>query len=207
MKYPPGEGFNYSGGGYCVVEQALQDISGKSLQDQMEEQVFGPSGMRQSFFSYQLSEEQLGEICTGHTKKGKPIKDRYHVYPQQAAAGLWTTPVDLVQFLMSIQESVAQPAEDNLLDPRSVEELCAIPRLNSGTKSFYNFGFGLLTDSDQQRVRAIRKTGANWGFTSYIMLNLENGKSFAIMGNRNSMSLTPIARCIRERIAFDEPIE
>ncbi|MEM9986885.1 MAG: serine hydrolase domain-containing protein, partial [Bacteroidota bacterium] len=166
VKYLPGEAFHYSGGGYCVVEQSLQDLSGKSLQEQMSEQVFGLAGMERSYFSYQLSEDQIGEISTGHSKKGKPIKGQYHVYPQQAAAGLWTTPSDLVQFLMAIQESAAQPAEDNLLRSSSVEELCSIPLLNGGAKSFYNFGFGLLTDSDQQKVRAIRKTGANWGFTS-----------------------------------------
>ena len=33
----------------------------------------------------------------------KPVNGKYHIYPEQAAAGLWTTPSDLAKYIIECQ--------------------------------------------------------------------------------------------------------
>lgn len=46
------------------------------------------------------------EAATPYDDKGSPISGGAHTYPEMAAAGLWTTPSDLVQFCEEIEQSL-----------------------------------------------------------------------------------------------------
>ncbi|HAA18440.1 MAG TPA: hypothetical protein DCP28_06610, partial [Cytophagales bacterium] len=105
VKDPPNTTFSYSGGGYCVLQKAILDTEAGSFQAQMQRQIFGPCGMKSSFFSTALTPQEEQRIAFGYKDNGKPLRAEYHVYPQMAAAGLWTTPSDLVGFLTHIQQS------------------------------------------------------------------------------------------------------
>lgn len=91
VETPPGSGFRYSGGGYALVQLLLEDVTGKPLAELARELVFEPLGMTDSTF-----EQRAG-----------------HRYPEQAAAGLWTTSADLARFVSAVQRDGA-----SMLTPR-----------------------------------------------------------------------------------------
>jgi CubicO group peptidase (beta-lactamase class C family) len=80
---PPGAGFRYSGGGYALVQLLLEDVTATPFAELARELVFVPLGMTNSTF------DQRG--------------GRWHRYPEQAAAGVWTTAVDLATFVAALQ--------------------------------------------------------------------------------------------------------
>src|SRR5207244_12555644 len=103
----PGLQFSYSGGGYCVLQQLLVDVTGSSFPELALELVLGPLAMADSTYEQPLPEHRWPEAASGHRQGGKPVAESWHVYPEQAAAGLWTTPSDLARFLIAVQEAKA----------------------------------------------------------------------------------------------------
>ena len=53
--------------------------------------------------SYQQPPIDTANLVTGYYGNGKPVTGKYHVYPEQAAAGLWTTPTDLAKYIIECQ--------------------------------------------------------------------------------------------------------
>ena len=101
----PGSKWRYSGGGYTVMQQLVVDVTGKPFPQFMHEAVLGPLDMKESTFEQPLPADKAKLTATGHHGKQKPVKGKWHIYPEMAAAGLWTTPSDLARFAIGVQEA------------------------------------------------------------------------------------------------------
>lgn len=97
----PGKSFRYSGGGTTITQQILIDITGKDYAQWMQKNVLNPLGMKNS--SYRQPPSDTANLATGYHSNDKPVNGKYHVYPEQAAAGLWTTPSDLARYIIDCQ--------------------------------------------------------------------------------------------------------
>ena len=95
----------YSGGGYCIVQQMLIDAEGEPFPQLMRELVLEPAGMTHSTFDRPLPEAIAEQAASGHRAKRIPITGKWHVYPELAAAGLWTTPTDLAKAAIDVAKS------------------------------------------------------------------------------------------------------
>lgn len=102
---PPGSERRYSEGGYAVVQQLLEDLGERPFAEIMEEAILGPSGMAHSTFTQPLPPEFAVQASAGHSREGEPLEGRSRVFPEAAAAGLWSTPKDLAQFMLMIMET------------------------------------------------------------------------------------------------------
>jgi len=58
----------------------------------MRELLLDPIGMSDGTYEQPLPAARAGQAATAHPWKGRPLPGRWHVYPEMAAAGLWTTP-------------------------------------------------------------------------------------------------------------------
>jgi hypothetical protein len=95
----------YSGGGYTVLQQMLIDQLGEPFPEILREKVLRPDGMRESSYRQPLPKGKWGEAATGYRASGREVRGKWHVYPEMAAAGLWTTPADLSRFVLSVERA------------------------------------------------------------------------------------------------------
>lgn len=101
----PGSRWQYSGGGYLVLQQLAIDTTHKTFPDYMREAVFAPVGMNDSTFEQPLPKELESRAACGVTRSGEMVKGCWHVYPEMAAAGLWTTPSDLARLAIELMRA------------------------------------------------------------------------------------------------------
>lgn len=90
----PGTRFRYSGGGTTITQLALTDIEKKPYPEIARETVLKPLKMTNSTYSQPLPASWRPKAATGYRRDGSEVKGKIHIYPEMAAAGLWTTPTD-----------------------------------------------------------------------------------------------------------------
>lgn len=95
----PGSKFAYSGGGISILQLAIMNITGEDFASWMRAEVLQPFAMQNSTFKEPLPESYQHLASSAHDKDGIVYKGKYHSYPEEAAAGLWTNPVDLIGVL------------------------------------------------------------------------------------------------------------
>lgn len=115
----PGESWQYSGGGYTVMQQLVADMAGKPFAAVMREEVLDPIGMSRSTYEQPIPPERQDDIATGYRSDGERVPGGWHTYPEQAAAGLWTTPSELALYA---REMLTPDADDWGLGPAISED-------------------------------------------------------------------------------------
>ncbi|MDH4066581.1 MAG: beta-lactamase family protein, partial [Acidobacteriota bacterium] len=92
---PPFRGYKYSGGGVTIMQLALADLTGRPFAELMQATVLGPLQMTNSSYVQPATPDVTAQAARAHDAQGRAMEAPWHVYPEQAAAGLWTTPSDL----------------------------------------------------------------------------------------------------------------
>ena len=101
----PGIKTRYSGGGTMIVQLLIEQIAAvenKTFVQWMKENVLDRIGMEHSTFKCSPSEHP---IACGHRGDGSVVPGGAIMYVESAAAGLWTTPLDLAKAAIAIQDS------------------------------------------------------------------------------------------------------
>ena len=106
----PGTIWRYSGGGYVVAQELVQDVTGEPFPKVMHDTVLAPIGMTKSTYEQPLPKSRMDEVATPYRGDGQPVPGGPHVYPEMAPAGLWTTPSDLARYAIEVQKSLAGKA-------------------------------------------------------------------------------------------------
>lgn len=102
---PVGSQFRYSGGGTMIVQQLLTDVTDRPFPALMRELVLDPLAMDDSTFDQPLPAQLRSRAAKAHDDDGA-VPGGWHVYPEMAAAGLWTTAGDLARFVLGIQHAL-----------------------------------------------------------------------------------------------------
>jgi CubicO group peptidase (beta-lactamase class C family) len=192
----PGSVYRYSGGSYEVAEALMVDTMGTSFPDLMKEVVLEPAGMAHSSFATSLSADLEREVMHGHLADGSEIPGGYHLFPEHAAAGLWSTPTDLANLLILVGR--AWRGESQLfLAPQTVREM-----LTPQNGAPYGLGAAI---GKADGVLVVMKRGQNAGFQSYLILLPAEGKGMVVMTNGDNGSILAEALIRRAAQLFDWP--
>jgi len=177
MERPPMTLMEYSGGGVTLMQQALADARKRPFADVMRDTVLGPIGMTRSSYEQPISPDNDRNAARAHSREGKARGAKWHVYPEQAAAGLWTTPADLARFAIEVQKSaigksnrvLSRPMVQEMLSPVGVGDYAVGFRIAKMGQGWY-FQHG----------------GSNWGFQCTLLAHKVKGYGLAIMTNADS---------------------
>jgi CubicO group peptidase (beta-lactamase class C family) len=78
----------------------VEDVTGQDYARFMKEQVLKPLGMTSSSYEQPYTHIDSVLLATGYDQQGIAIPGKYHIYPEQAAAGLWTNPTELARYVI-----------------------------------------------------------------------------------------------------------
>ena len=101
--FEPDLKFQYSGGGTSISQLIITDIVRQPYDVWMYENVLKPIAMTHSTYAQPPAKEIRHLCASAYNQDGSPIADKFHVYPEQAAAGLWMTPSDLCNYIIDMQ--------------------------------------------------------------------------------------------------------
>ncbi len=168
----PGTQYRYSGGGYAIAQLAMTDVTGQAFPALMQRLVLGPLGMKESTFDQPLPAAMVPAAAAGYREGGAPVEGKRHVYPEMAAAGLWTTPSDLARFAIGVQKMIA--GGKGPLTKASIDNMLT-PRLDD-----YALGFGIRDEGD---VKYFMHGGSDEGFQAQLTASERRGYGAVLMTN------------------------
>lgn len=191
----PGSAVSYSGLGYTIVQLALEDRLGKPFEKIIEESVFDPVGMRDSTFELVLPDGLAARAARGHWLTGTVLPGGWYVYPESAAAGLWTTASDLARLAIEVANS-RQGSSSRILSSEMTRQMLTQHRDRMG------LGF-VIRPGDERGYFA--HSGGNLGFRCHFEMLADTGQGVVVMTNSDvghlvtQLVLTSVAR------AYDWP--
>src|SRR5262249_26162186 len=98
----PGQEASYSGGGFEVAQQAILDVTQAPFDVDMRRLVFDPLHLDRMMFAVELPTAMAANAARAHGGDGTPLPGGWHLYPEQAAAALWTTPSALARVVLAV---------------------------------------------------------------------------------------------------------
>jgi CubicO group peptidase (beta-lactamase class C family) len=174
----PGSKWRYSGGGLTIMQLALMDVAKKPFPEILREEVLGPIGMTSSSYEQTMPPDRLKLAASGHDASGKVIEGKRYIYPEMAAAGLWTTPTDLAKFAIEVGRSVR--GESNKVLSQETAKLMATPQIViQGTTEM---ALGLFLERHGSEVY-FGHGGQDVGFIASLLADRDGGYGIAVMTN------------------------
>ncbi len=175
--FEPGLRQQYSGGGVTITQLMLTDLSKDPYEKYMADQVLKPMGMLNSTFAQPPLGLKPGVLAAGYDVAGKEVKGKSHVYPEQAAAGLWTNPTDLAKYIIETQLAYEGRSAKVLDQPTT--RLRLTPYMNADA------ALGVFIEN-HGGLKYFGHGGANEGFRSSYYGSLEGGNGLVIMLNSDN---------------------
>ena len=177
IRWKPGSGFHYSGGGYTVLQLVVEEVSGKLFSHYLKEYILYPLGMTHS--SFEWDQELRPLTAHAYDQNGKELP--HYLFAAKAVAGLYATPEDLAHFVAASMEGPAgEPQGRGVL---TSETVAGIQKQEITTLLGYGYGLGCMIYQLSNEKTAITHGGTNQGWQSYYALMPEEGAGLVVLTN------------------------
>ncbi len=173
---PPGTARVYSGGGCQVAEVAMEDAAGEAFDALAGRLILRPLAMTRSGFFQPPDKSQQAFFALAHDDAGRAIEGGWHVYPEYAAAGLWSTPADLARTILAMSDAYRG----------KINTVFGASGLAAMLSSVDGLGYGVgvaLNGEGGQRIAM--KRGNNLGFRSGLVSCPASSQGAVVMTNGN----------------------
>ena len=171
---PYGKQHMYSGGGITLAQFAFERITGTTLREAFQKEVAEPLGLKHTGFFQPLDEELVSNAAFGWrlAQKENPAHG-YHYYPEHAAAGLWTTPTELVKIGLALSRSYRR---GGFLKKKTARRMM--------TPVMDDYGLCLdVWESEARKDSVAGHTGENYGFLTSWVFSRKKDICVAVMYN------------------------
>lgn len=197
LEFEPGKGYHYSNIGYLFLASIIEKVSGKSYIDFMTENVFKPTGMKNSGqYDYRVV---LKHLATGYAlnEEKKIVKARIGSINSYGSGSLYSTVEDLYLW----QEALYG---ERLLNKESLA-MMATPRSKGG------YGYGIAR-TERFRHTVLQHTGEVSGYNVYVARYPDDEVSIIYLSNFDSIPVVRISRDLAaivfgEAYAIPKPLD
>jgi CubicO group peptidase (beta-lactamase class C family) len=170
----PGKRFEYSGGGYTIIQKVIEDVTKKKFVQFINDEVLVPLKMTNSTYKNPLSEKFHNNESVGFNHQGEMIVGMWRNYAALAAVGLWSTPTDLSKCLIEIQQ-IMNGKKGGILTKKTLKMM-----MEPVLETPYGLGVTLFNSGDSL---IFGHGGKNKGFISNMTAFVHFGDGYIIMTN------------------------
>jgi CubicO group peptidase (beta-lactamase class C family) len=181
---PPGRTWQYSGGGFEVLQLLVEDQTHQDFAAYMNHEVFDKLGMHHSTFD--PTKDMARHIAISYDKEGKQISPYRLV--GVAAGGLFTTIADFGRFVSSYTQGDALPGRDVITAASLSAMATPVAEVKLGnvnvTGARYGLGHGVLQSAGNKV--SLYHSGGNPGTLAYFIVSLSSGNGLALVCNSDN---------------------
>lgn len=195
IDFEPETNWNYSGGGYVIVQVALEDLTGKPLAQLAEEMLFAPLNMQHTTMYQNGQDKFLTNLAKVHDIDQKVIRDGIPICPQIAPSGMWSTPLDMAKLTIEYQKALAgKPTKviSNWVATQTTE--IQTIKVTGGWSA------GWMRFEAQGNLDWFSHGGSNTGTGGHVMATMEGGKGIMIFINATTRTRNPAINMLIESV-------
>lgn len=180
---PAGSKFQYSGGGYTLMQLAIERTTRRNYSDLARELLFQPLGMKHT--SVSMTPQIIASAAEGHGDDGSPVPMRYYV--EQAPSTLTTTVNDFALW-MRASMAAANGERKSLLSREVVAEMYTPAELTTARPAEDAiYGLGHFIEKQSDGSTAVGHDGRNQaGFRAKFLMRPQSRDGIVFFSNSRS---------------------
>lgn len=186
--FTPGTSWQYSGGGYTIIQMALEDTFNKSMAELAKEYIFSPLGLKNSTMIQPNEKGFLTNVALVHDKDGKVIKTGLPITPQVAPSGMWSTPTDLAKFSIEIQNALRNK-NNKVISHNVAKKVTAVTALKNAVGGW---SYGWQKSFGYNNYDWFSCNGSNTGVGGSVFATMTDGNGFAFLANGEKPNRFPV---------------
>ncbi|WP_048506395.1 serine hydrolase domain-containing protein [Chryseobacterium angstadtii] len=186
--FTPGTDWQYSGGGYTIVQMALEDTLNKPIAQLANEYIFSPLGLKNTSMIQPNERGFFSDVASVHDKEGKVIKTGLPITPQVGASGMWSTPTDLAKLSIEIQNALRNK-NNKVISHQVAKKVTGVTALKHAVGGW---GYGWQKSFGYNNYDWFSCNGSNTGVGGSVFATMKDGNGFVILANGEKPNRIPV---------------
>ncbi|MFV8346490.1 serine hydrolase domain-containing protein [Flavobacterium sp. ZB4P13] len=186
--FTPGTNWQYSGGGYTIIQMALEDTLNKSIAALADEHIFSPLGLKNTTMIQPNENGFLTNVALVHDKDGKVIKTGLPITPQVGPSGLWSTPTDLAKISIEIQNALRNK-NNKVISHNVAKKVTEVSVLKNAVGGW---SYGWQKSFGYNNYDWFMCNGSNTGVGGNVGATMTDGNGFAFLANGEKPNRFPV---------------
>lgn len=183
-----GTSWQYSGGGYTIIQMALEDRFKKPIAALAREYIFSPLGLKNTTMIQPNEKGFLTNVALVHNKDGKVIQTGLPITPQVGPSGLWSTPTDLATIAIEMQNALRNK-NNKVISHNVAKKMTEVSVLKNAVGGW---GYGWQKTFGYNNYDWFSCNGSNTGVGGSLMATMKDGNGFAFLANGEKPNRMPV---------------
>ena len=181
--FEPGSEYRYSNTGYAILALLIENVSGLSFAEFLDQRIFTPLGMDETV-AYQKGISSVANRALGYTVSddGVSESDQSTTSAVLGDGGIYTSVQDYFKWDQALYT-------DRLLPEEALSMMW--------TGNFGDYGFGWRVDTKDGR-RRLHHDGSTSGFRNYVIRYPDENMTVLVLTNRRGPDVMPLAESVAE---------
>lgn len=186
--FTPGTNWQYSGGGYTIIQMALEDTFNKPMDELASTYIFLPLGLKNTTMIQPNEKEFLTNVALVHDKEGKVIKTGLPITPQVAPSGMWSTPTDLAKIAIEMQNALRNK-NNKVISNNVAKKVTAVTALKNAVGGW---SYGWQKSFGYNNYDWFSCNGSNTGVGGAVAATMTGGNGYAFLANGEKPNRFPV---------------
>jgi CubicO group peptidase (beta-lactamase class C family) len=194
--FTPGTNWEYSGGGYVIIQMALEDTFNKSIAELANKYIFSPLGLKNTTMIQPNENGFPTNVALVHDENEKVIRTGLPITPQVGASGMWSTPTDLAKLSIEIQNALRN--KNNKVISHSVAK--KVTEVTALKNAVGGWSYGWQKSFGYNNYDWFSCNGSNTGVGGNILATMTDGNGLVYLANGEKPNRFPVMNYTRNKI-------